>query len=140
MAGGGLRRRHARRGRGAVQHLVETSAEDSSYLIADAGLDLLVAVGAFGGQDFAAALAAFDQPLPPVVILDAEPHSGWTAYAADLAGDPPSDIAAHPYDDALILYTSGSSARFKSRRLRLRQGRTVENGFRHRRAHGPWPH
>src|SRR5581483_7925059 len=97
-----------------------------AYLIADAELDLLVAVAAFGGQDFAAALAALDQPLPPTVILDAEPHPGWIAYA-DLFGAPVTDIAAQPGDDAFILYTSGSSARPKA--VRLLQGRTVENGF-----------
>lgn len=97
-----------------------------AYLIADAGLDLLVAVGAFGGQDFTAALASLDQKLPPIVILDANPRPGWIAYA-DLFGQPVTDIAAEPVDDAFILYTSGSSARPKA--VRLVQGRTVENGF-----------
>ncbi|HEX3882391.1 MAG TPA: class I adenylate-forming enzyme family protein [Stellaceae bacterium] len=110
----------------AVPFSTWSKPAELSYLIADAGLDLLVAVGAFGGQDFAAALAALDQPLPPVVILDAEKRPGWIAYH-DLTGDPPAEIAARPDDDAFILYTSGSSARPKA--VRLRQGRTVENGF-----------
>ncbi|HEY1798684.1 MAG TPA: class I adenylate-forming enzyme family protein [Stellaceae bacterium] len=97
-----------------------------SYLIADAELDLLVAVGAFGGQDFAAAFAALDQPLPPIVVLDAAPRLDWIAYA-DLAGEPVADTAARAGDDAFVLYTSGSSARPKA--VRLVQGRTVENGF-----------
>jgi fatty-acyl-CoA synthase len=97
-----------------------------SYLIADAELDLLVAVGAFGGQDFAAALAALDQALPPIVILDGEPRPGWIAYP-QLSGEPLIDIAVQPEDDAFILYTSGSSARPKA--VRLLQGRTIENGF-----------
>jgi fatty-acyl-CoA synthase len=110
----------------AVPFSTWSKPAELSYLIADAELDLLVAVGAFGGQDFAAALASFDQKLPPIVILDAEPLRGWIAYA-DLFGEPVTDIAAQPEDDAFILYTSGSSARPKA--VRLIQGRTVENGF-----------
>jgi fatty-acyl-CoA synthase len=110
----------------AVPFSTWSKQSELSYLIADAELDLLVTVGAFGGQDFAAGLAALDQPLPPVVVLDAKPRSGWIAYA-DLFGEPIAGIAARPEDDAFILYTSGSSARPKA--VRLLQGRTVENGF-----------
>ncbi len=110
----------------AVPFSTWSKPSELSYLIADAGLDLLVTVGAFGGQDFATALASLDRPLPPIVILDAEPRPGWIAYA-DLFGEPVTDIAAQPEDDAFILYTSGSSARPKA--VRLTQGRTVENGF-----------
>jgi fatty-acyl-CoA synthase len=110
----------------AVPFSTWSKPAELSYLIADAGLDLLVGVGSFGGQDFTAALAALDQPLPPIVILDAAPRPGWIAYA-DLSGEPVTDIAGQPEDDAFILYTSGSSARPKA--VRLTQGRTVENGF-----------
>ncbi len=110
----------------AVPFSTWSKPAELSYLIADAELSLLVAVGAFGGQDFAAALASFDQALPPIVILDGEPRPGWIAHA-DLFREPVTDIAARPEDDAFILYTSGSSARPKA--VRLLQGRTVENGF-----------
>jgi fatty-acyl-CoA synthase len=94
------------------------------YLIGDAALDALVAVEGFVGQDFAAALAAFRPKHPhlrTLVMLGPE-YEDFVASAEPLAVD-----QANPSDDALILYTSGSSARPKAVRLVHRS--IIENGF-----------
>jgi fatty-acyl-CoA synthase len=115
-----------------------------AFLFADAGLSLLLAVGGFGGQDFAAAVDALvpeARSAPPgawrsqrfpklraIVALDTAPRSGWIGYDA-LASAPPlaSGDGASAADDCFILYTSGSSARPKA--VRLRHGALIENGF-----------
>src|SRR5579863_2501662 len=94
------------------------------YLIGDAALDALIAVASFAGQDFAAALAALRPKhlqLSTVIMLGAE-YDDFVAGAEPLAVD-----QAQPGGDALILYTSGSSARPKA--VRLVHGSIVKNGF-----------
>ncbi len=102
-----------------------------AYLLADSRVRALFAVDAFGGQDFAAALAALvpkAQHLRLVVMIGGDIRPGWTRYAdfRNSVGPLPDD-AAHPADDALVLYTSGSSARPKA--VRLQHYAVVENGF-----------
>jgi fatty-acyl-CoA synthase len=101
------------------------------YLLGDAALDALVAVAAFGGQDFAAALARV-QPRHPrlrtVVMIGGAREPGWLAYDDFVAGAAPLVAdASEPGDDAFILYTSGSSARPKA--VRLVHRAVVSNGF-----------
>jgi fatty-acyl-CoA synthase len=94
------------------------------YLLGDAALDALFAVESFGGQDFAAALAIL-QPKHPrlqTLVLLGPGYDNFVASTAPLTKD-----QAKPEDDALILYTSGSSARPKA--VRLAHGSIVENGF-----------
>jgi len=94
------------------------------YLLGDAALDALFAVAGFGGQDFAAALALLRPKHPrlhTVITLGPE-YDDFVASAEPLAVD-----RAQPDDDALILYTSGSSARPKA--VRLLHGSIIENGF-----------
>ena len=116
-----------------------------AYLLADAEIDALFAVDAFAGQNFAQALAELvpeasdalpgewhsrDFPrLRQIGMLGGTPQRGWIEYDAFCRDRAPlpSDAGAKPEDDALILYTSGSSARPKA--VRLRHGDAIENGF-----------
>ena len=94
------------------------------YLIGDAELDALFAVEGFAGQDFSSALAVLRPKHPRLrtVIMLGPEYDGFLATAV-----PPAVDRAHPNDDALILYTSGSSARPKA--VRLVHGSIVANGF-----------
>jgi fatty-acyl-CoA synthase len=128
----------------AVPFSTWSKPAELAYLIADAELKVLVAVGGFGGQDFGAALddlvpeAGTAPPgewrsrrfpkLHAIVGIDAAPRRGWLDFD-DLRNSAPlvPDDGAQPEDDCFILYTSGSSARPKA--VRLRHGSVVENGF-----------
>ena len=115
-----------------------------AYLLADSEVDALIAVDSFGGQDFAAALAALvpeASAAPPgrwrsrdfphlhlIVMLGGDVASGWLGYDEFRAAAPlDAGEGASPSDDALILYTSGSSARPKA--VRLQHFGVIENGF-----------
>jgi fatty-acyl-CoA synthase len=97
------------------------------YLLADSGIELLFALDSFAGQDFAAMLERLKgtkryPALREIVMLGA-PYEAFRASAEPFNGP----CFGKPEDDALILYTSGSSARPKAVRL-VNRG-LIENGF-----------
>ena len=102
-----------------------------AFLLADSGVEALIAVDSFGAEDFAASLAALAPNAPRLrllVMLGGELRPGWIGYAEFRAsGAPLPGDGASPADDALILYTSGSSARPKA--VRLQHYAIIENGF-----------
>ena len=112
--------------------------DELDYLFGDAGLRLLVAMDAFAGQDFAADIAAVATAPADVALLGG---SGRTPYGDMLGGEaleplPPGE-GASASDDAIVIYTSGSSARPKS--VPLAHLGIVENGFNigERQGYGP---
>jgi len=102
------------------------------YLAADSDITLLISLPSFGREDYAVMLR--DMPRPPrlraILTLDATP--GFTDYATlrDQA-EPHAALApgegASAADDAVILYTSGSTSRPKA--IALAHYLVIENGF-----------
>src|SRR5437763_12866728 len=118
--------------------------QELAYLLADAEIGALFAVNSFAGQNFAEALTSLipeangapsgqwrsrEFPrLRHIVILGGTLAPGWTAFDNFAAADAcASGEMARSEDDALILYTSGSSARSKA--VRLQHYGVIEHGF-----------
>jgi fatty-acyl-CoA synthase len=114
----------------AVPFSTWSKPSELAFLLDDSEAAALISVAGFGGQDFAAALATLAPRRPRlrvIVLLGGERQPGWVGYDALHAGPALASDEAGAGDDALILYTSGSSARPKA--VRLQHGAVIENGF-----------
>src|SRR5579863_1099529 len=117
----------------AVPFSTWSKPDELAYLLLDSAVQALIAVDRFGGQDFAATLAALAPGLPQlrlIVMLGGDLRPGWIGYDEFRAAAAPLDAllpGASAADDALVLYTSGSSARPKA--VRLQHFAIIENGF-----------
>ncbi len=106
--------------------------DELDYLFADSGIRALITLDHFSGQDFAADIAAIGSTPADVVLLGQGGGPHWTPYEAMLSMPPlasslaPGD-GARARDDAIVIYTSGSSARPKS--VPLAHDGIIENGF-----------
>jgi fatty-acyl-CoA synthase len=106
--------------------------DELEWLLKDSDVRVLITLDRFGDQHFAADL----QSLPPNpilrdIILLSESESPFTAYRTLAAADPigrlPPGEGPSAADDAIAIYTSGSSSRPKS--VPLTHYGIIENGF-----------
>lgn len=104
------------------------------FILADAGVRTLFAVAGFAREDFIASVATVIAETGLVLdhrilVGEGEAPAPWRRYEDVLqhAGAGPVEHAAKPGDDALILYTSGSTSTPKA--VRLAHGGLIENGF-----------
>ena len=111
--------------------------DELAWLLRDSGAGVLIALDRFGDQDFAGDLQAL---LPSTGAGSSFPHirhvillggRGFEPYATLAGSEPmerlPPGEGASPGDDAIVIYTSGSSSRPKA--VPLAHYGIVENGF-----------
>lgn len=119
-------------GAAAVPLSTWSTRDELEFLLGDAEIALLVVDPAFKGRDFVgdvAAIAAWGGYGKPVVQLDGVPSDHAVQLADFLTGAEAVDGVEGEIgeEDALILYTSGSTSKPKGVRLSHRV--TVRNGF-----------
>jgi fatty-acyl-CoA synthase len=121
--------------------------DELDYVLADSRIRFLVTIDEFAGQGFVSILrelapeadmagpwtSARYPALQGIVLLGPEASAGWTNYAELFAkgATPRPSLApgdgASAADDAIVIYTSGSSSRPKS--VPLAHYGVIENGF-----------
>ncbi|MSP02045.1 MAG: hypothetical protein EXR07_13495 [Acetobacteraceae bacterium] len=100
--------------------------DELAYLIEDSGIKLIVSLDEFSGQNFSNDLRTMG-PLD-VVLLGEDRDPNWVSWHSMLDSPPAAPgRPARAEDDAIVIYTSGSSSRPKS--VPLSHGGIIENGF-----------
>ena len=112
-----------------------STRQELEFLLADSGVSVLVSVPGFAREDYAAILhdvarSGAAPALRTILMLDGA--AGFPDYATARDAAPPlADLApgdgASASDDAIILYTSGSTSRPKA--IALAHYLVIENGF-----------
>ena len=121
-----------------------STRNELEFLLADSQIRLLVSHARFGDRDYAADMAALVPELArgdrsarfpelaAVVLIEPDASASFARYddlarPGSVGGDAPPGFAASASDDALIVYTSGSSATPKA--VGLKHFGVIENGF-----------
>lgn len=107
-----------------------STRQELDYLLGDSAVSALIAVPSFGREDYAAILRDLAPRFPAlrtVMMLDgADGYAAARDAAEPLATPAPGD-GASATDDALVLYTSGSTSRPKT--IALAHYLVIENSF-----------